>query len=180
MERSEIEAIRSQIEHSRRAAESDKTAGPFGIMLIAGIQFLKAAGLLLAATLLRVKPEMVNGPSSPIYPLLYVVTRGKLDSMNAALQGGNALPSLLFLLGIYLGAIGVGMLYVNAWARRTLIFSCGLTLVLFAKSSLWPDPAAPASPDMTNIYLLLAVDALVVFYLLLGSTAEFFQDSKMG
>jgi len=175
MERSEIEAIRRLREHRRRAAEPERTARPFGIMLITGIQFLKAAVLLLTVALLKVKPEMVNGPSSPLYPLLYLATRGRYDSMNAALQGGNALNGLMLFLGIYLGAIGLGMLYMSAWARRTLIFSCGLTLALFAKSTLWPDPAATASPDMTNVYMLLAVDAWVFLYLLRGNTAEIFR-----
>ena len=175
MERSEIEAIHHRLnEHRRWAPVPEKTARPVGVMLIAWIQFLKAAVLLLAVSLLRVRPETVNGQDSPLYPLLYVATRGKYASMNA-LQGGNALAALLLFLGLYLGAVGFGLMHVIAWARRTLIFSCGLTLVLFAKASLWPDPAAAASPDMTNIYVVLAVDAFVFLYLLRSSTADYFK-----
>ena len=178
MERSEIAAMRRLSEHHR--AERERATRPIGVMLIAGIQFLKAAVLLLTVTLLRMRPEMVNRPDSPLYPLIYVATRGKYDSMNAALQGGDALPGLMILLGLYLGAVGLGIFHVKAWARRTLIFSCGLTLVVFAKSSLWPDPAASASPDMTNVYLLLAVDAWMFLYLLRGNTAEFFETRSSG
>ncbi len=175
MERSEIEAIHRLSQQRRRAAEPAKAARPLGIMLIAGIQFLKAAVLLLAVNLLRLNPETMNAPGSSLYSLLYVATRGRYDSMNAALPSGNALTGVMLFLGLYLAAIGWGMLSANTWARRTLIFSCVLTLAFFAKATLWPDPAAPASPDMTNIYVLLAVDAWVFLYLLRGNTAEFFK-----
>lgn len=175
MQRIESAAVRLPEELRQRRAQQKKTARPLGITLIAGIQFLKAAVLLLTFTLLELKPETVNGPDSPLSPLLYVATRGRYDSMNAALQGGNALTELLLLLSLYLGAIGVGMLYVNAWARRTLIFSCGLSLVLFAKSSLWPDPAAAASPDMTHMYALFAVDTCILLYLMRDNTVEVFE-----
>ncbi len=176
MERSEIEAINRRVEQERRAHEPAKVARPVGITAIAVIQFVKAAVLVLTGSLLRLKPEVV-GPDSVLYPLLYFATRGKYDALTAALQGGNALPGLLFVLGLYLGAIGVGVLFLSGWARRTLIFTCGMTLALWAKTSLWPDAAAAASapPDMKNFYVLLVVDAGVFLYLLRGNTAEVFE-----
>ena len=176
MERSEIEAISRRIELERRANEPAKVARPLGITAIAGLQLLKGAVLVLTGSLLRLKPESV-GPDSALYPLLYVATRGKYDAMTAALQGGNALPGLLLFLGFYLGAIGVGILSLGGWARRTLIFTCGMTLALWAKTCLWPDPAVASSsqPDMTNFYVLLAIDAGVFLYLLRGNTAQMFE-----
>jgi hypothetical protein len=175
MELSEIAAIRRLSERHRLAAERRSTARTRGITLVAAFQFLKCAVLLLTATLLQMKPQMVNGPSSPLYPLVYVATRGRFDSLNTELHGGSALFGLILFLGLYSGLIGIGLLDLNAWARRTLIFSSGITLLLFEKSRIWPDPAAVASPNMTNMYLLFAVDACVFIYLLRGSTAEVFR-----
>jgi hypothetical protein len=174
MDRHRAEANQRLQEHRRWAASAPRTARPFGIKAVAWIQLVKAGVLLLTAALLRLRPQMAGGQNSPVYPLLFVATRGRYDSMSAALRGGDALAGLFLLLGLYVAAIGVGLFHASAWARRTLIFSCGLTLVLFAKSSLWPDSGASAAPDMTNIYLLLAVDAYVFLYLLRGSTAEYF------
>ena len=110
MERSEIDRISRLMEQQRRAARPEKLNIPGGIMAIAGLQFLKGAVLVLTGTLLRLKPELVAGPDSLLYPLLYLATRGKYDAMSAALQGGNVLPGLLMFLGLYLEAIGGGML----------------------------------------------------------------------
>ncbi len=174
MLRNEIAAVRRTSEQRRWEVQPAETVRPMGITLIAAIQLLKAAVLLFTATLLRLKPGTVNGPESLLYPLLYAATRGRYDSMNAALQGGNGLMGMILLLGLYLGGIGIGMLYVSPWARGTLIFSSAMTLVLFGKSCIWPDSAGAASPDMTNVYALLALDAWILVYLLRSSTAELF------
>ena len=177
MERTEIEAIQRRGEQRRRAvAQPRKIERPVGIVLISVFQFLKASVLLLTGALLRLKPEVVNAPGSPFYPLLYVATRGKFDSMSAALQGGNVLVGLILFLGFYMGAIGFGILSVSGWARRTLILTCGMTVALSVKTTLFSDPAAAGAiaPDLRNFYILLAVDTGVFLYLLRGNTAELF------
>ncbi len=179
MDQGQMQAIKRLMDERRLAAVTEGTVRPLGITLIAGFQFLKAAVLVTTATLLREDPELVNTPHSPLAPLLYVATRGRYDSIHTALAGGNALPGLMLFLGLYLAATGLGMLSVHAWARRTLLLNCGLTLALWAKATLWPDSAA-ASPDMTSFYVLLAVDAAVFLYLLQGDMAELFQPRRDG
>ena len=175
MEPSQIESIKRLSEQRLRAAELESTERPLGITLISTVQLLKGAVLLVTAILLRVKPELVNGPDSPLTPLLYVATRGRYDSISAALEGSHALPGLVLFLGFYLGAVGFGLLWMNAWARRTLILNSGVTLALWAKTTLSQNGAAQAAPDMTSFYVLLGVDAAVFLYLLPGSTAIWFQ-----
>ena len=178
MDQSGSRTVRHVRAQHLRVMEPKRIERSVGIMLISGIQLIKAAVLLLTVALLQTEPELVSGPSSPLYPLLYVATRGRIDSMNGAMQGGAAVSGLMILLGLYLGAIGIGMFYVNVWARRTLIFSSGLTLAFYAKSTLWPDPEAMASPNMTNVYVLLAVDLFVFLYLLRSNTAELFKNKR--
>ncbi len=176
-----MEAVNRLVEQRRLAAQQGVAAEPrrigrpAGVLLIGGFQFLKAAVLLLTGTLLRVRPEMVNAPGSPLYPLLYLATRGKYDSMSAVLQS-NVLVGLILFLGFYMGAIGFGILAMSGWARRTLILTCGMTVALFAKTSLFANQATAgaAAPDMTKFYVLLAVDTGVFLYLLRGNTAELF------
>ena len=178
MDQSEKEAIRRLIEQDRRAKKSKRPARPISITLIAGLQFLKAVVLLLTGVLLKVEPNMVSNPDSLFHSLLYVATRGRYDSLQAALQGEDLVTGVVVLLGLYLAAIGLGLLHVNAWARRTLIFSCGLTLALAAKSSLSPDLVTMASPDMTRFYVLLALDAVVFVYMLRWNTVEIFSGQQ--
>ncbi|MGI4828195.1 MAG: hypothetical protein ACRYFU_08405 [Janthinobacterium lividum] len=175
MDPKELQAINRRMEEYRQATEPESAARPLGITLIAGFQFFKAGVLLLVALLLRSSPEMVTESSSSLYPLLYLATRGRYELMSSTLQDGKALTEVLLVLGLYLGAIGLGILSVKVWARRTVMLSCGMTLVLWAKSSLWPDSTVLTSPDMTNFYVLLAIDAAVFMYLMQPSAVESFR-----
>ena len=156
--------------------ERARPVRPVGITMIACFQLLKSAALLVAAGLLRYRPELDS--DSAFYQVLYVATRGKFEKLSAALQGGDALAGLLLLLGIYLGAIGIGLWNLNAWSRRTTVFTCGMTVLLWLWSNFaakTQESVAAASPDMTNFYVLLALDAAVFLYLVRGNTAECFE-----
>lgn len=152
---------------------------PLGVTVVAGFQFFKAAILLLAGMLLRVAPDSAASPRSPLYPLLFIATRGRFTAMHDAAAGSALLPALLTLLGLYLAVVGFGMWRVRLWARKSTLVNSGLTLLLFARTQLSPPPPPtsgdPASPDLLFFHILLAIDALIFIYLVRGATLELFE-----
>ena len=164
----------------RYRVEQRQLDRPVGVILVACFQLLKAGVLLLTGILLRWKPEFVDSSQSILYPLLYVATRGNYAAIKTAMQGANLLPGLIFLLGFYLAVIGFGLWELKQWARRTVMFTCGLTLLLSIKSILWPGtfgsifPITSAS-DLQYVHIPLFFDAVVFLYLCRGKTAEFFK-----
>jgi hypothetical protein len=165
----------------RYKVEPQRLDRPGGVTLVACFQLLKAGVLLLTGMLLRWKPEFVDSSQSILYPLLYVATRGNYTALNTAMQGANLLPGLIFLLGIYLAVIGSGLWQLKKWARRTVMFTCGLTLLLSAKAILWPStPGAGIFPltsasDLQYFHLLLFFDGAVFIYMCRRKTAELFE-----
>jgi hypothetical protein len=169
----------SQFSGARYKVQQQRLERPGGVTLIACFQILKAGVLLLTATLLQWKPEVVDSSRSVLYPLLYVATRGRYAALNAAMNGANLLPGLIFLFGLYLAVIGSGLWQLKKWARRTVMFTCGMTLLLWAKSTFLPSTLSSglssASPDLQNFHILLFFDAVVFVYLIRGDTAEVFE-----
>ena len=150
---------------------------PWGITLVVCFQVLKAAVLLLTGITLRLKPEVVVDSQSVLYPLLYVAMRGNSSIIDAVMQGGNVLPSIIAIWGLYLGALGSGLWQMKGWARRSVVFTSGITLLLYAKAILLPttQSLSSSSPDLLNLNLLLFFDAVIFFYLMRGNTADFFE-----
>lgn len=155
---------------------------PGGVTVVASFQVVKAGNLLLTGMLLRCKPELVDSSESVLYPLLYVATRGKYAALSAAMQGANLLPGLMVFLGLYLGMIGSGLWHLQNWARRSVLLTCGMTLLLWAKSTLLPGTAGvgvsslgSARPDLQNFHILLFLDAAVFVYLIRSNTSEVFE-----
>jgi hypothetical protein len=172
----------SQFSGAKYKVEQRRLERPGGVTIVACFQILKAGVLLLTGMLLRWKPEVVDSSQSVLYPLLYVATRGKYAVLNAAMQGANMLPGLIFLFGLYLAVIGSGLWQLKEWARRTVMFTCGMTLLLWAKSTLLPSTSgagisglSSASPDLQNFHILLFFDAVVFVYLIRSNTAEVFE-----
>ncbi|MGI4758586.1 MAG: hypothetical protein ACRYGF_17270 [Janthinobacterium lividum] len=162
------------MEQQLRANKPSRPPRPTGLTAIAGFQLLKAAVLLLTGVLLKVEPALVTAPDSLLSSLVYVATRGRFDAINGMLQGGAVLAAMILSIGVYLGVVGMGVLCLNPWARRTLIFNCGMALAFATASVIWPAAVATAAPDTTKLYLLLAPDILIFVYLLQWETAELF------
>jgi hypothetical protein len=149
--------------------------------MVACFQILKAGVLLLTGVLLRWRPEVVNDSRSILYPLIYVATRGYYAVFPEAIRDENLLPGLIFLLGLCLAVIGSGLWQMKRWARWTVIFTCGMTLLLWAKSTFLPDTPGSdifdlslASRDLQNFHILLFFDAVVLVYLTRGRSAAVF------
>lgn len=151
---------------------------PLGVILIAGLQVLKACILLLAAALLSFNPQAVTSPQSMLYPLLYFSMRGNTSAIQAAAQGDSALTFVLALLGFYIGTLGLSLWSMKDAARRTVRLASGMTLLLYAKTALFPDASASfSSPDLLTVHLAVALEAVVFAYLLRGDTADSFRRS---
>lgn len=168
-----------QFSGARYKVQQQRLERPGGVIIVACFQILKAAVLLLTGMLLRWKPDVVDNSRSVLYPLLYVATRGKYAALNAAIQDTNLLPGLIFLFGLYLAVIGSGLWQLKQWARRTVMFTCGMTLLLWAKSTILPSTLSSglsfASSDLQNFHILLFFDGMVFVYLIRGATAKVFE-----
>lgn len=160
-----------------RKIEQRRMARPWGVTLVVYFQVLKAAVLLFTGITLRLKPELVVNSESVLYPLLYVAMRGNSSVIDAVMQGGNVLPAIIVAWGLYLGTLGSGLWQMKGWARRSVVFTSGITLLLYAKAILLPSTPGlnSSSPDLLNVHLLLFFDAVIFFYLMRGNTADFFE-----
>lgn len=158
--------------------EQPRPGRPGGITVVASFQILKAGILLLTGMLLRYKPSMVSSSESVLYPLIYVATRGHYAALSVAMQGTNLLSGLMLFLGLSLGVTGSGLWRLRKWARRSVMLTCGMTLLVWAKSVLLLSSAGvatSASPDLQNFHLLLFLDAAVFLYLIRSNTSDVFR-----
>ena len=146
-------------------------------MLVVCFQILKAAVLLLTGIMLRWRPEVVVNSRSVLYPLLYIAMRGNSSIINEVMQGGNLLPVLISVWGLYLGVLGSGLWQMKMWARRSVVFTSGITLLLYAKAVFLPGTPdfGSYSPDLQNLHLLLFFDAVIFVYLMRGNIADSFR-----
>ncbi|ADW68854.1 hypothetical protein [Granulicella tundricola] len=172
----------SQFADLRFRQDRRRAPRPIGVTLIATFQILKGTVLLLTAIMLRWYPGDVLGPQSIFYPVLYVATRGNTVVLQAASQGSNILPGFFFLLGSYITATGFGLLQLQKWARRTVMFNSSMTLLLWAKATLLNSSPSfgtsglgGTSSDLTNFYILLFFDVLVFAYLIRSNAADVFE-----
>jgi hypothetical protein len=145
-------------------------------MLVGCFQILKAAVLLLTGIMLRWRPEVVVNSQSVLYPLLYIAMRGNSSIIDEVMQGGNVLPVLISVWGLYLGVLGSGLWQMKMWARRSVVFTSGITLLLYAKAVFLPSTQGfgSYSPDLQNLHLLLFFDAVIFVYLMRGNIADSF------
>jgi hypothetical protein len=170
------------LETARSRRRRRELKRPVGVTAIACFQILKAAVLLLTAVMLYSTPSIGFSSRSNLYTLLYVATRGNSTIISAIMQGGSAVAVMIGLWGTYLVAVGSGLWKMKEWARRSLIFTSGLTIVLYAKSILLPGildsdrfGLSLTSPDAQNVHILLACDVAIFVYLLRGNTALSFR-----
>jgi hypothetical protein len=152
---------------------------PLGVVAVAFVQLLKAAVLLLTVAMLRFQPDWSADVQSPFYPLLYIATRGNIVALSHAMQQGLFVPGILTLLALYLGVLGLRLWNLNPRARRTIMFTSGISLLLYAKSKIAPDAPDTFVPhDLQNFHILLALDLLVFVYLSRNATVSFFPRRK--
>jgi len=167
----------SQQSRAIRRTDRRRLERPWGVTLVACFQILKGGVLLFTAVMLRLNPDALASSHSTLDPLLFVAMRGNSSVMNAVLQGGDMLSGLVAIWGIYLGALGSGLWRMKVWARRSVMFTSGITFLLFAKATFFPNLAdvSSPSPDLQNVHILLFFDVIIFAYLMSGNTAQSFQ-----
>jgi len=130
---------------------------PFPLSVIALFQFAKAWFLLTVVAIARFAPEALRSFAA-LPALLYFAAHGR-DTR------GPLLPFVAF----YVGLIGLGLWRLWGWARRSLVFSSGVMIVLWALRLLvdWKDGMqtlnTPFAEEM--VYFLVFIDVAIVLYL---------------
>lgn len=171
-----VSATRAAYDASAQAAIANRNLAsasvrrPRGVKFVAMLQVLKGVTLMATGLLLHWRPEVVASSRATLYPLLFIATRGNPSVIDGALQGAKLVPGLLFLFGFYLSVVGSGLWHLRKWARRTVMVTCGITLILWLRTKLdtgffVPSAAATASPDLQSFHVLLILDGLVFLYL---------------
>lgn len=156
--------------------ERRRVKRPWGIIVVACFQLMKAGILLITGIMLHWKPEAVISSQCVLYPLLYVAMRVDSSVIDAVMQGGNLAPVLISLGGVSLGVLGLGLWQMKGWARLSVIFTSGITLLFFAKTTFFPSMTYfSPSPDLQNLHILLFLDVIALIYLLRGTTADCFR-----
>ena len=157
---------------SMQRRESVQIVRPWGITAVSALQFFRAAVLFLTGILLRIKPGAVSSSDGILYPLLSLALRGNPQVLNAVLQGSKEMTGTILILGCYLAVIGAGLWRMRPWARRSMIVTSALTVLLFMKSMLSAETGLTLQPH--NLPIPLIVDAILFVYLMRGSTAAAF------
>ena len=171
-----VSATRAAIDASAPAAIAHhqlavaKIRRPRGVKFVATLQMLKGGFLMGTALLLHWRPDIVASSRTTLYPLLFIATRGNPTVIDAALQGAKLVPGMIFIFGFYLAVVGSGLWHLRKWARRTVMVTCGLTLILWLRTKLnvgflASASSATSSPQLHSFHLLLIIDGLVFLYL---------------
>ena len=130
---------------------------PFPVTVIAHFQFLKAAFLLGVAALLQFIPDAIH--SMPLLPFfLYVAAHGR-----------DTHGFLLPLAGLFVGFVGYGLWRLKPWARRSLIVSTGLMLIVWGHRFFvdqMDDVVTLRTPhEQQTVAMVLFLDAVVFLYM---------------
>ena len=135
---------------------------PFPVTLMAFFQFAKA-GFLIFIAWLSLAGHYGRLASIPnLQDLTFLASHGK-----------DPKGMLLLFLGLYAGAIGLGLWRLRRWARNSLVFSCGLMMVLWLShhdfgTQILVMPAITEVEQQT-VYILLLVDFAIFMYLKFNS-----------
>jgi len=165
------------VSSSIRSVERQRRYRPFGVMLTAGFQAMKGGVLVFTGLALHFRPELVSASVSVVYPLLYLALRGNSAVIDAASRGDERLVGVIVVLGIYLATIGIGLWEMKQWARRSMVVTSGLMLLLCAKVILSSSAGAFGTPPpgMVKVDVLFLIDALIFIYLMRGNTGRYFE-----
>jgi hypothetical protein len=146
-----------RVQFSRFPGVARQIDRPFPLTVIALFQFAKAWFLLTVVAIARFAPEALRSFAA-LPALLYFAAHGR-DTR------GPLLPFVAF----YVGLIGLGLWRLWGWARRSLVFSSGVMIGLWAWRLLndWKAGAQTLKTPLEEqtVYFLLFIDAVIVLYL---------------
>ena len=130
---------------------------PFPVTVISHFQFAKAAFLLGVAGLLHFVPEAIR--TMPLLPFfLYVAAHGR-----------DTHGFLLPVAGVFVGFVGYGLWRLKPWARRSLIVSTGLMLIVWGHRFFvdWMDGVVTLRTphEQQTVAMVLFLDAVVLLYM---------------
>ncbi len=130
---------------------------PSPVTVIAHLQFAKAAFLLGVAALLHFIPDAIH--SMPLLPFFVYV----------AAHGRNTHGFLLPLAGLFVGFVGYGLWRLKPWARRSLIASTALMLIVwghrFFVDHMDGVVTLRTPHEQQAVSMLLFLDAVVFLYM---------------
>jgi hypothetical protein len=136
---------------------SRKVDRPFPVTVIAQFQFAKAVFLLGVAGLLQLSPAVVH--ALPALPFL----------IYAAAHGRDTHGFLLPIVGVFVAIVGYGLWSLKSWARRSLITSTGLMLVVwghrFAVDQMAGVTTLKTPLEQKTVAMVLFLDAVVFLYM---------------
>lgn len=130
---------------------------PAPLTAIAYFQFAKAAFLLAVAALLQFFADAVR--SMPLLPFL----------LYAAAHGRDTHGIFLPVAGVFVGIVGYGLWRLKPWARRSVIASTGLMLIVWAHRFYLDEMDGVTtlrSPlEQKTVAMVLFLDAVVFLYM---------------
>ena len=130
---------------------------PFPLTVIAQFQFAKAIFLLGVAFLLQIFPDATH--VLPLLPFL----------LYAAAHGRDTHGLLLPIAGVFIGIVGLGLWHLKPWARRSMIASTGLMLVVwgyrFVEDRVDGVTTLKTSHEQKTVAMVLFLDAVVFLYM---------------
>jgi hypothetical protein len=141
---------------------------PLPITVIASFQMGKALFLLIFAALEWLSPDSIlNYPA--MAGLFYIATHGRNIS-------GVIIP----ILGVYFGFIGLGLWRMKNWARKNLIATSVVTIIIWGRLFFleWVhEEPIKLGIDRSTVYSLVLLDIVIFSYLVLyGDIADRFKD----
>jgi len=146
-----------RVQFSRFPGVNTRIDRPFPLTVIALFQFAKAWFLLTVVAVARFAPDALRAFTA-LPALLYFAAHGR-DTR------GPLLPFAAF----YVGLIGVGLWRLWGWARRSLVFSSGVMIALWAWRLLidWKDRTQTLNTPFAEetVYFLVFIDVAIVLYL---------------
>lgn len=130
---------------------------PFPVTVIAGFQFLKASFLFGVAAMLQFFPDAVR--SMPLLPFL----------LYAAAHGRDTHGFLLPVVGFFIVIVGYGLWKLKPWARRSLIASTGLMMVVWAvrffEDKVDGIVTLKTPYEQKTVTMVLFLDAVIFLYM---------------
>ena len=137
---------------------------PTPVSAIALLQFSKAWILLLVAVIAWQVPEAIRDYRDVVSAVVYFASHGK-----------NARGLMVPLIALYVAVMGWGLWSLKGWARKSLMTTSGLTIVVWVRG-LMIDRAlggpSLSTAQMQIVGFLLLVDAITFFYLYFGADVK--------
>jgi hypothetical protein len=145
-----------------------KVDRPFGVALIAALQFGRAGVLLAVTAAAFLFPDAGRGLRRFTLMVAYIAANGAQPPM-----------VLLPLWAIFLAAIGWGLWRLKKWARWILLTSYGVLVVRWVTALLWDDWAMGETTLHTAmariaVWTVILSDAVIFLYLVQSQIRDAF------